>query len=655
MLVIKFIVLLSFLSLHISHLVNGGDESVIIVSLPQTSSELSMSWERGEEILPGAMVASNRINNDSHLNVSLKRLVVDSGQVTKSGYSYSGNMLETIATLALQDRLDKIAGIAGVLHPNMLLTLKSSHLSIASLVHFGVVPCIPDVYYMTASTSVVADSIALLMGYFDVDTMGMITDVYHWYYVGVSNQLSKVTKISLYIQIGRQRTKYSPSKVDVTSKVSRSSARVIFVAANPSASTKVLCEAYKAGLKWPKYAWILLSFPFNDRYQHMSEDCSTQDILEGILILELAQAESGITHTLLSGNPFAYLLHEAIWKLALAATTANHTLSSQLNGPLLHQYSKVYVYQVLNGTLNPSGVYESESQSLSNVTVAVSIDHHKLSAPLPLHYLMILPTLCFVFNTLLLVSFFCFRNAPDVKSTTVSLSLLMFIGCYLLVIYIVVLLVGENLNFDLCMVRVSGLSLCLPLIQATVLVKMLRIYRVFTLHGYEKPSIFLYNCALFVYTLLIIAPKVCVVILWSSIDTYHRKDFSFVDSSGFTIVQTKCSSNYTFMWTMFLVVYDVILSVAVVTIAIRTRKVRFARFKDTKKVNLMVFLVLFVGVSTWLYWYVFTATGLYHLLPIYILYAGSITIPFICQFTLFVPKVWTPLRKRLRTLRMLLV
>ena len=103
-----------------------------------------------------------------------------------------------------------------------------------------------------------------------------------------------------------------PQKLMLPVKFLGQSARVIFVAANPSASTKVLCEAYKAGLKWPKYAWILLSFPFNDRYQHMSEDCSTQDILEGILILELAQAESGITHTLLSGNPFAYVLHKAI-------------------------------------------------------------------------------------------------------------------------------------------------------------------------------------------------------------------------------------------------------------------------------------------------------------------------------------------------------
>ena len=411
----------------------------------------------------------------------------------------------------------------------------------------------------------------------------------------------------------------------------------------------MLCEAYKAGLKWPMYAWILLGFPLSGEYQHANDDCSTQ-VLEGIIILKLAQAESDITHNSSSGNPFAYVLRDAIWKLALAVTTANHSLHLQQTDPL---YPKVYICQVFNGTLHPSGVYENESQSITNITLdTVIIDHPKLPSLLPLHYLMILPVLCCIFNTVLLILFFCFHNEPDVKSTAVSLSLLMFIGCYLLVIYIVVVLVGEYLDFDLCLASLSGLSICVTLILATVLVKMLRVYRVFTLHGYERPSIFLYNCALLVYALLIIVPKICIFILWSSIDTYRRKDFNFIDSSGLLVVRRQCSSKHTLVWTMLFAVYDIALSVAIVLIAIKTRRVRFARFKDTKKVNLMVFLVLFVSISTWLYSYVFTAVGLYRFVPTYILYAGSITIAFICQFTLFIPKVWTPLCNRLQSLWM---
>ena len=353
MLIIKFLALLSFLQLHLA---NGDDESIIIVAIPQASSEESASWERGEEILPGAVVASKSINNNSQLNTSLTLLVIDNGQVPSSGYSYSWDVMKTVANLTSQDRLGKVAGIAGVLHPNVLLALNSFHIPIASLVHYGGLPYIPNVFYMTASASVVADSIAALVEYFSIDTMGLITDTYHWYYSRMSNQLSKAAKIhvSLYIQIGQQ---YSLSKI--TTRLSRSTVKVIFLSANPSVSIQVLCEAYKAGLKWPMYAWILLGFPFSGEYQHANDNCSTQEVLEGIIILKLAhcQAESDIMHNSSSGNPFAYVLHDAIWKLAVAVTTANHSLYSQQNVPL---YPKVYFYQVFNGTLRPSGVYENE-------------------------------------------------------------------------------------------------------------------------------------------------------------------------------------------------------------------------------------------------------------------------------------------------------
>ena len=631
------------------HWVMGAKESILIVALPQINIEVSTSWERGEELLPGAVMASKSINNDSELDICLKLLVANSGQVTNSDYSYSGNVIEKVVNLTSQNKFADIIGIAGVLHPNVLLTLKSLKLPLASLIHFGGISYRPSMFYMTASTSVVTDSIVALMNNFNKDAIGLITESYHSYYFRVSNQLYKKANVPLYIQIGHQSTKHKLS--ETATRISRASVKVIFLSASRSLSLQVLCKAYKAGLTWPKYAWILLSFHLNFERDVVDEGCNAQRILEGVLILELAQAESKITYgSSFGANPFAYVLHDAIWVLALRAITDNHTLNSHLNGSLRSnaQYSNVHVYQVFSGTLSPSGVYDGESRSLTNVSLkALSIDNHKHPAVLPLPYLMILPVLCGVFNTVLLALFFCFRNEPDVKSSSVSLSVMIFIGCYLFVAYIVVLLMGETLRLDLCMVRISGLSLCVPLVLATLLVKMLRVYHVFTLRGYEKPSVFLYNCALFVYTLLIIAPKVCIVILWSSIDLYHRKIIRFVDSSEFTVVKTQCRSEYTFIWMVLMAVYDISLSVAVVIVAVKTRKVRFTRYKDTKKVNLLVFLVLFISISAWLHWYIFTISGLYVLVPTYILYAGSVTLAFVCQFTLFVPKIWTPLCNRL--------
>ena len=652
---LKFSIMLSvvifLIRLHF-HWAMGGKESILIVALPQTNNEVSASWERGEEFLPGAVVASKSINNDSELNICLKLLVADSGHVTSSDYSYSGNVMEVVANLTLQNRFANIIGIAGVLHPIVLLALKSFKLPIASLIHFSGITYSPSMFYMTASTSVVTDSIVALMNNFNEDTIGLITESYHSYYLRVSNQLNKKARVSLYIQIGQQSNKHKLS--EITTRISRASLKLIFLSASRSISLQILCEAYRKGLTWPKYAWILLSFHLDVEHHVADEECNVQRILEGVLILELAQAQSKVTYGPLFGaNPFTYVLHDAIWVLALRAITDNHTLSSHLNDSLLSNAlsSNIYVYQVFSGTLNPAGVYDGESRSLTNVSLkALSIDDHKHPAVLPLPYLMILPVLCGVFNTVLLALFFCFRNEPDVKSSSVSLSVMMFIGCYLFVAYTIIIIIGENFQLDLCMVRISDLSLCVPLVLATLLVKMLRVYHVFTLRGYEKPSIFWYNCALFLYTLLIIAPKVCIVILWSSIDLYHRKIIRFVDSSEFTVVKTQCRSEYTFIWMVLMAVYDIALSVAVVIVAVKTRKVRFARYKDTIKVNLLVFLVLFISISALSHWYIFTVSGLYILVPTYILYAGSVTLPFICQFTLFVPKIWTPLCNRLHYL-----
>lgn len=627
----------------------NSSESILIVALPLVSNgDESVSWERGVEILPGAFKATERLNNDTQIDMHIKLIVVDSGPATSTGYSYSGSsVLEVIAALTLQNRFADIIGIAGVMHPNVLLTLKSFGLPIASLVHFGGMPHSPSMFYMTASTSVVTDSLVSLMSRFNQNDIGLITDIHHSYFARISSELGKKANL-LYIQVGHERTELLSN---VPTRIAKTSVKFILLAASKSISLRVLCEAHKKGLTWPKYAWIMLSFRLDDESQSFDK-CRIHSVMEGIIILELAEVQKKRhTFLFLGGNPYAHVLHDAICALTLATVFVNNKSTSQLNTVqygLDVGYSKIYIYQVFNGTLVPSGSYDSEVKLLTNFTInSLSIE---LSPFLPLPYLMILPLLCCAFNTVLLALFLYFRDEPDVKSSSVSLTMIMFIGCYLFVAFVIGLIVGVNLDIDLCMVRVSSLSLCVALILATLLVKMLRVYHIFTLRGYEKPSIFLYNSALFVYTMLIIAPKVYIVILWSVVDKYQQepapRSFASTDSSESIVLRTVCKSNHTIIWTALLAVYDTILSLSVVTVAVKTRKIRFARFKDTKKVNLLVFLVLFIGISTWLYWYVFNESRRYALVPTYILYAGCIALPFVCQFTLFVPKIWNPVYKK---------
>ena len=73
------------------------NKAILIVALPHSvNNELTLSWERGQEILPGAIAAAEVIYNDSTL-LPLKIVMVDSDQVTRCNRPCSGNILEVIA------------------------------------------------------------------------------------------------------------------------------------------------------------------------------------------------------------------------------------------------------------------------------------------------------------------------------------------------------------------------------------------------------------------------------------------------------------------------------------------------------------------------------------------------------------------------------
>ena len=261
-------------------------------------------------------------------------------------------------------------------------------------------------------------------------------------------------------------------------------------------------------------------------------------------------------------------------------------------------------------------------------------------------YLISLPLICFLFNTVLLILYIYFRKDPNIKSTSVSLSLLIFIGCYLLIAYTLILVVNVPLTLDICMVHawLGGVGLSLQLVLATILVKMLRVYRIFSLRRIVKPTVYTSNAAHFIYTVLVISPNITILILWTTIDPYRRYDTYVYQSQGVVAVSEDCMCSNTNLWIALLFVYSFLLSFAVLAVAFKSRKIRLAQFKDTKKVNLLIFLIIFIGCSTFGYWYIFSITDYFAITSTFILFAGHITTAFVTQFTLFVPKVWPPFR-----------
>ena len=647
----KFSLLLSSL---LSLLSLAKSEPILIIALPQSDhTEVSASWERGEEILSGVLAAiiDEVKNNSSNFTV----IEVTSGPVTSYGLTYSGNVLEVIASLTWQNRISDIIGIAGVFHPNILAVLNRFQWPIVSLVHFNKTP-LNSIHFTTASVSTLTDSIIAFLKELHPRKIGIITELKQPY-LAVSNEFSAKSNVRLHHEYHGH---HSASFSDTIEGIFVSNAHVILLSVSPSAAIPLLCEAYKRGLTWPKYAWILHSYRLDDLLRRSlisNERCRMHRILEGIFIFQLnkepegSSFDSGATHHKFSDvehNPYSYLLYESVQ--ALISSMDTRSVSDFNKVPSLFRSksgdSTVYVYHNLDSAIRLIGVYDGTSSILINMSDTILFTDYDLlivnKSALLFPYLLPLSILSFIFNTILLILYAIFHNEPSIKSTSVSISMLIFIGCYILIGYSILLSVYQ---FDFCMTLIwlSGIGLSMPLILATILVKMLRVYRIFTAYKLLKQSTHLSDVALLVYTILLLSPNIIWLTLWTAIDPNYRINNS-IEHPGYIENVVAChSSNYEVIWYALAFTYLFLLYITVVIVAIKSRNIRLARFKDTKKVNIFIFLSCIVGLCTFSYWQAFLESGFAYI----ILYVGHMLIAFLCQIILFVPKIWPAIQKKI--------
>ena len=643
---------------------SGQNKSILILSLPQRLDSAQIwSWESQQVLLNGALLSTDIINNDSSPH-SLELITADSGVITRYDDPYSGNVLQVIANLTWNNRLNHIIGIVGFIHPELLMTFQKFHIPIASLVHFGT---LPNVTYLTASTLTLADSLLQFMQTINQTRFGLITELHNSYFPSVSQQLLAKTKnsslisIKPYVQIG---FRYVIS--NVVDEIAAANVRSIILSVHPSIAIQILCEAYKSNLKWPDYVWIMFGYQLDDLM--LDVECF-QNITEGILLFQLFPNElielmtlahskscwnylndTILSQKLQSENPLTYLSYNAILTLTVASQN-----KSSIDWENFHcSNNVVYVYQISdNGLQNRVGFYDGSLHMVTHfcqVFPCRDLDLPVVLKDFPLGYLMVLPSLCIITNTVLLVLYIYFRNEPSVKSTSISLSLLIFLACYFLSVFIITHIIHRSqrlLSIDLCTVHIwlNGIGLSLPLLLATMLVRMLRVYRIFTQHKILKPKVYTSTFAHFVYAFLIISPAIITLLFWTFLDPYHN-DIRYSEHPGIITVTVNCTSKNEYVWYALLLIYTLLLSLMVVVIAIKSRKIRLKHFNDTKKVNLFIFLMFFFSIYTLSYCCIFWIADVYEEVPTYILYAGHLIVVFLCHIFLFIPKVWPSVRGR---------
>ena len=638
----------------------------LLIALPfHDGQSPSASWERGREILPGAEIAIENINRPSECNLLQLTEVVYGGQCGSAvdnfnfiekffthltllmnnetlvavGILCSGDVFQLITHPPLADVRNKLVLDTGVSFPN---PIKPSRTLIRALDQF--------------------------MKSLKWNNLGVITETGSTYFSRTAEELYKHARNASNINIVMYHQLQETSQM-----FPRISSKLIFLSAGLQTTVDMLCQAHQKDKVWPRHVWILHSYLLDDikNLKHtpcsVNEPCSTNESLENVLFIKKHVLSKQIqyqintsSHTVVNSNPYAIILHNLILETAFKIDK-NNTVRTNVSWP--SKDGKFEVTQIRNGneiliaTISEDYTVTFFDNKIIEMKISDELQPQFEGATATYTIIFTIEIVVgFTFVSVMLIIYTCLRSEPEVKSTGYVLSLFIFLGCYTNLIFLSVLLYfgqpiynsKEVLNF-ICSVLpwISGLGISSSLIAATVLVKLVRVYRIFnrfTVRPLGKKSS---DVCLAAYVLLIQSPMILILVIWAVADPFR---IQFPPSRQVGFKKRKCTSDYLVLWLSLLVLYMLILFFILTLVAIKSRKIRERNFKDTKKVNVLIFCLLFdvlLSLSLWL-----LLDNLETSVSSYIssisLHIGHFGIILLSQLVLIAPKISAPLLRSIK-------
>ena len=531
---------------------------------------------------------------------------------------------------------------------------------------------LPGVIQMLPMSSVLLDAVVQLSKGVKWTRVGVISDSFHPSFVASAQHLLRMLSaqnvaVSPYIELGRQDELYA---VEI---IKQYAVKVIVISAGIDKVVRVLCATRDEGLVWPDYVWIVHSLTAAEVESQLN--CGHVDSLEGVVFVSSsiirASSASSTEHCNRTIQSFtsahARLVFDSILLLSLAArwTTASNVgvqavLSdvryTGLSGKIVFDSDgqlgwQLPLLQLRNGSDVVLGIYANNTLVLMKDFVEdfPPSDLEYVYPPyIPLWLSLLEVTLLTVFITVVLALYIFFRKEPEIRATSTSLSLIMFLGCYLLALYLAMLALSPFIgpiagNFNICslLVWLSGVGISLPLIYATLLVKMLRVYHIFNYHG--KLGKLSSDFAMLLFILLVLAPNFVILMIFTVLSQYRWLEESSVEL-GHVEVFSDCSGNYIVFY-IFLCAYLLVLMTCISCVAIKTRKVRMKQFRDARKVNILLFLMIVMGVTSLILFKILDDER-YRLQADIVLHLAHNSMIILCLVILFLPKILPILHKR---------
>ena len=210
-------------------------------------------------------------------------------------------------------------------------------------------------------------------------------------------------------------------------------------------------------------------------------------------------------------------------------------------------------------------------------------------------YGVILAVCLLITYNLLLV--FIKWNTHVIKATSPILSLLIFVGCYILTATSLLrLLVISSPHSDMflsiiCSLEVLLFGIGVNLVLGTIVVKLARIFRIFS--PFSQMGSGWQSKYLFIAVLVLTFAGTIPAIVWISYDRpepFSTLTYDYDVNPPIKIRKTICKSEFVFYWLVSIIVIPAIELIFMIFFAYETRKANVKNFKDTKKIISYVFI-----------------------------------------------------------------
>ena len=670
----------------------------------QEDNAWTRRWDRGLELLPAAQLAVDRINQDPTIlpgyNLELTELntgTCDHGYPSDALFQFVNEITREKQHLvgvvgSFCTALAKaVALIAERSETNLLQILASPSPALHDMVRY------PHLFHIIPSSAVYGEAVCSLIDEFGWSRVGVVSDnSMEHSYSALANMLGG--NLAFYPFRG------PPSLLRT---LQGRGERIVILSVGIEQAAEVLCLAYKQCLCWPqlKHTWIVYEHQVENFFQAAStcDNDSMRNALEGVFLIQyelnindsnkvivsgqryteyyndylkhLSQVASHY-NTSLNPNLYSNALHDSVWATAIALNIsleanietarrievleiANNELSNvSFTGALGDvnfdnnnelQFA-VNIFQIRNGTAELYAVI-SDKQCNETATGRSPDDEvpriYNLQSAAITAVLLTIEAVLIILTTVILILFLYYRNAPEIKATSPYLSFIMFLGCYSLLANAIIDALSPTVIHDgafFCNAREWCLNLGLYLIFAPLIMRMLRVYRIFTYFGKlgKKWS----DWALFAGTIVIVGTNIIYLTLRNVLSgSKNINNVMLVTPEGsfphYEVTQTCIPPSTT------LIVLDslqiVFLYIIVVLLAILTRNIRRQHFKDTKKVNMFIYLDILT--------YIILSFPLMITNPeiqVYFRYVEINSKAILCQTFLFLPKCLPPLLRHLK-------